>query len=156
MKWVASIALLLLATDAPAQTPAGKRYFCVDEFTGGLAFDEQLKRWKSTTFRPSGRFVLSVSPMGADGKSDRGSRYEVSIADSGSDYRIPCFNLFSKDRIPRLNTIGEMRCYSNLQDYVFNFNTMRYLRTYQHGYVDGTENNDNTPSIAGGVCTLIE
>jgi hypothetical protein len=47
-------------------------------------------------------------------------------------------------------------CSASLKDYVFNLKQGRFLAVYAVGYVNGFDNNDNTPAIDGGRCTKID
>jgi hypothetical protein len=41
-------------------------------------------------------------------------------------------------------------------DYQFNLRTNRFLGAYLEGYVDGKDNNDDTPFVSGGTCSKID
>ena len=44
----------------------------------------------------------------------------------------------------------------SLPSYQFNLTNNRFLSIYDFGYIDGRDNNDETPSVSGGTCTKIE
>ena len=48
--------------------------------------------------------------------------------------------------------ITKINC-RDVGDIVFDKNNLRYLRTYIAGYVDGVNNNNNTPLIEIGTCS---
>jgi len=54
---------------------------------------------------------------------------------------------------PELTT-GDVVCPNNLGQFVFNIQSMRFIRSYLSGYVSGDEKS-NTPSITIGKCSPI-
>jgi hypothetical protein len=47
-------------------------------------------------------------------------------------------------------------CRTEFYDYKFNLKASRFDEAYLIGYVNGHDTNDDTPVVAGGVCTKIE
>lgn len=58
---------------------SGGTYYCVSEFSGGLAYDENLKKWDSARFRPSHKFVVYFHYIGQH-------RYEDGTLSASDDY----------------------------------------------------------------------
>ncbi|MFY9957236.1 hypothetical protein, partial [Bradyrhizobium sp.] len=56
-------------------------------------------------------------------------------------------------------TVGKneiLNCSWSYHDLQFNRKNNRFLLSYLVGYLDGANNNENTPSVSGGVCTKID
>jgi hypothetical protein len=122
----ASLALMavIFATSAEALPPRDASYFCEVEFSGGLAFDKSSGRWQSTTFIPSGKFVLKLKFLRSGIRKDLFDKdepvndYTVTITNAGENYANPCqqYGGEGTDGI----SVGEwntFRCTSALQDY---------------------------------------
>ena len=86
------------------------------------------------------------------------SEFEVSITKTGQNFSQPCTQgrLRSEPEALDVYDSGYFRCTAGLIDYVFNVNTGRFLQSYLAGYVDGEDNNDNTPYVAAGTCTKLD
>jgi hypothetical protein len=50
---------------------------------------------------------------------------------------------------------GSIMCFAADHAYSFNPKTNRFLTSTLYGFVDGDDNNDSQPYIAGGTCTKI-
>ena len=67
--------------------------------------------------------------------------------DFGRDSGYPC-NGFNK--------FGTTFCgVDNIEEIAFSRTTMRFRAVYLVGYIDGKDNNDDTPSIKIGTCTKL-
>jgi hypothetical protein len=44
---------------------------------------------------------------------------------------------------------------ASMSEYTINLVTNRFFAAYLQGYIDGKENNDNTPAVLAGTCTKI-
>jgi hypothetical protein len=94
----ASLALMatVFVTSAEAFPPRDASYFCEVELSGGLAFDNSSGRWQSTTFIPSGKFVLNLkflrSRMRKDffDKDEPVNDYTVTMTNAGENHANPC------------------------------------------------------------------
>jgi hypothetical protein len=130
-------------------------YFCVQEAAGGLWYNTGTKKWEGAIFRPDNKFVLRMK-YAATRTSDREavSLFRITVTPSGSNYASPCVE-FPSDTV-ELSSTGWMRCNANVTDYQFNINTNRFLAMYAVGYVNGRDDNSDTPSVSGGTCTKIE
>jgi len=156
-----AITLLLATTAGYSQQPKTTSYNCVDESAGGLAYDYVTKRWRGTSFRVDGRskFVLRVTYIGRHKDEALNNtdvdEYNVAISGPGRDTAKQCWNNESNYRVKMFPTEDSFKCTVGLTDYVFGMKTSRFLRIYTRGYVDGNDNVDDAPSIAGGTCTKI-
>ena len=138
--------------------------FCSTEFSAGLSYNSVNKRWQAATFRPSAKFILKLKFQGSRvrkdilNKDEAVNDYEVTITPAGTNSTVPCYSA-SNDR-RGLISFGEIDnyfdCVAVLQQYSFNMKNNRFLEAYLFGYVTGEDNNDDTPSVAGGTCTRID
>ena len=159
-----SAVLLVVSIEAVwAVEPKDASYFCVAEASGGLSFNAVQKRWIGTSFRASEKFVLRLKYVDANfgtakyDKDELYTNFEAFVTPSGSNYESKCAPLSRGGNATiAVGSYGGFACYANIQEYVFNLNTNRYLNLYSSGYTDGTDNNENTPSVTAGVCTKIK
>jgi hypothetical protein len=140
-------------------------FYCVAEAVGGLYFDATTKSWRGVPFAASQKFVLRMKYLGT--KTDEilktnYDRFRATITDEGKSDGQICFDNDQpppeRYKSPEVSVYfnANFRCTSLTRDYVFNLKTNRFLSVYAYGYVDGIENNDNTPSVVGGRCTKID
>ena len=159
------IAVLLLGlSDSRAIELKNASYFCAVEFAGGLAFNKTLKKWESAKFRADSKFILKLeflrrgiqkAPTGVD---EPFADFNVTITEAGTNNINPCFPM---ERVADLNVkmtgnFDRLNCISAFSEHVFNLKTNRFLAYYKYGYVDGNDNNDDTPGVFGGTCTKID
>ena len=154
---------LLLSTISCAAQPIGdKAYYCEAQFSGGLAFSETTKRWGATTFRPSDKFVLKLKYLekrlekDALGKPVERYHYRITTTDAGQSDPMPCFDFRNEQATVWIGNGLYFNCEGVTRTYIFNLKANRFLSTYLNGFIDGVDNNDNTPFVAGGLCTLIQ
>ncbi len=147
---------------AQAVEPKDASFFCVAEAAGGLFFNAGQKRWVGAVFKANEKFILRLKFIDVKvgtGKFDKDELYanfEVFLTPSGSNFESKCTPLGDRDKATvAISTYGGFACNANIQEYVFNLNSNRYLNLYYSGYTDGADNNENTPSVTGGVCTKI-
>lgn len=137
-------------------------YYCVAEFTGGLAYDERLKSWKSARFRPSLKFVANFKYAGPHYIVDEAytDDYFVTITGAGKDKADSC-----RGRDRSLEKVEFTRgavvrgdCDTIFVRYIFSLKLKRFQATFEAGdYVIGNDNADSdTPYITGGTCTKIQ
>jgi hypothetical protein len=145
-----------------AQMPAEQTYFCIAEMAGGLSYSTTEKRWRGATFKANEKFVLKLklnrTRVQKDflGKDETVGDYSVTVTESGKNVSQPCYG--KRAPHPKEVTLDEymiVNCSHNLTDYRFNLKTNRFMGVYFIGYVDGADNNENTPAITGGTCTRI-
>lgn len=132
-------------------------YFCSAESSGGLFYDARMRSWRGSIFDAKDKFVLGIKTLAS--RMESGETVDellVTITKSGSDYPSPCSDLIGSPHKTVTAKYGVIRCKANLTDYVIGTETNRFLMIYGFGYVDGKENNDNTPSVTGGTCTKIK
>jgi len=154
------IACVPLST-ANAQLVKDASYFCVAEVVGGLAYDAGMKKWIATSFRAEKKFVLRLKFLtnrvekSVFNQDETVYDYNVTITEAGSNFAGPCLGRGQKHVTVR--PLGWLLCHgADLHEYRFDLDTNRFLAAYLHGYIDGKDNNNNTPAVLGGTCTKID
>lgn len=160
-----AVAVLALCGQAFAQVPEDGSYFCTVESSGGLSFNNSEKRWEGTRFKSTERFVLKLHMTGKrtvphlfdKNRTDQVYDYDVWLTQAGKSSPSRCFGMyptpFSEKVVVR--SVTRILCNSSLTEYQFNLETNRFLSAYLRGFVDGEDNNDNTPAVSAGTCTKI-
>ena len=146
---------LLLACSyekAAAQELKTEAYACKVEFTGGLAYDADSKSWRSTTFQPKGKFVFRLKSVKTQPeKIDlHAVDYEATVTEAGKNREVSCVR--GKDKTTSADQDGTVSCATALFDYKLNLKNNRFLRAYLAGYVNGLNENSDTPGVSGGTC----
>jgi hypothetical protein len=140
-------------------------YYCTPKFSGGLIYNPAQKQWEGSSFENvsyHGNFVMKLAFRETTKYSSPSTlfeyrdEYDVTITNEGSPVAASCLELDGKP--PFINGFGVLRCNvaDGLFEYKFNFANYRFIRIYTSGYVNGADNNDNTPAISGGLCTKIQ
>lgn len=114
---------------------AQEGYLCVSEAAGGVSYNSSTKKWRGTVFRIDEEKFLII-------KKDN----KWTMKEFGKSFEAEC---------TQPNEFGVMSCNKLLGDFNFSTKTRRYLSTYIAGYIDGSNNNDNTPNIQIGVCSKL-
>lgn len=147
---------------ADAQQQYNGSYYCVDEFAGGVAYDEKQKKWDSARFRPNEKFVVRfqyAGPKMCGGQDCYADEYFVTITPSGSDKTEACKSDYNggSDRIEFTRDVGRGDCQTFPNRYIFGLKYKRFLKTFEFGgYAIGMDQKTDTPSISGGTCTKIQ
>jgi hypothetical protein len=134
-------------------------YYCVTEFVGGVAYDETLKKWDSTRFRPHEKFVVHFKYAGPHMVGDQSytDDYFVTVTPSGSGKTESCKNYKGEEKVEFTRGVGRGDCEARLGRYTFGLRYNRFLKTFEFGgYAIGMDQNTDTPSISGGTCTKIQ
>jgi hypothetical protein len=145
---------------AEAQEHDGS-YYCVTEFSGGVAYDEKSKKWESARFLPTEKFVVHFKYIGPHllyGGQSYSDDYFVTVTPSGSDKMETCKTYYKEvsDKIEFTRDAGRGDCQTLLHRYTFGLKYKRFLRTFEWGgYAIGMDEKTDTPSISGGTCTKI-
>lgn len=148
------LVILLLAFSyekAAAQELKTEAYACKVEFTGGLAYDANSKSWRSTTFQPKGKFVFRLKSVKPEKIDLHAVDYEATVTEAGKNREVSCVR--GKDKTTNADQDGTVSCATALFDYKFNLKNNRFLRAYLAGYVNGLNENSDTPGVSGGTCT---
>lgn len=144
-------------------------YLCTDTTAGGVVYREKQKKWVGTNFTSfsgsknhlfnikfKGRYIRAATKV-------KGSVYTVSITDTGSSFDQKCLSFF-QDSFSMSNdsfsindgSTFSIQCHTAFGHFLINLRTLRYMNFYSWGYVDGADNNKNTPSVTIGECAKIQ
>lgn len=158
MRWFFALLLLVLIAPANGQNEEST-YFCQEEFMGGIAFNGSAKEWEGAVFSTRRNFILKTKPAGLIGEGAQArSIVTVTITREGGSIGVECLDLsqevenMAKVSIQKNNIF---RCTSSATEYHVNRANNRFLTVYAYGYVNGVDNNDDTPFVSGGKCTKI-
>jgi hypothetical protein len=156
-------ALVLGISESNAIELKNASYFCTVEFAGGLAFNDTSKNWESVKFRPDNKFVLKLQFVSKRLQKNMISEKDEPVADfnatltkAGTSEGHPCFSQDSGQTLSMTGDFDYLSCDYFPSEYQFNLKNNRFLTYYKFGYLNGTDNNDNTPAVSGGTCTKID
>ncbi|EKS39846.1 hypothetical protein HMPREF9695_01807 [Afipia broomeae ATCC 49717] len=154
-----------LSTQTPAFSLPSEdaAYFCTVLFSGGISYDSFSKQWGSAKFRPSEKFVLKLRflqereepPYVPSLPPTKYKDFQISLTEAGKNTSRPCHNTSNAKLPVSIDEYENAFCTSSLSGYRFNLKANRFLTWYAIGYVDGSDDNENTPSMGGGTCTKI-
>jgi hypothetical protein len=136
----------------------GANYYCREEFGGGLAYNEKTQKWQGAVFSTRSNFVVHMEEVRttASGKYAIDAR-RLTVTKEGENTKAKCLDLTQDlDDMERVQVQKDIvRCVANITQYQFNIVNNRFLKIYTYGYVNGVDNGDDTPAVAGGRCTKI-
>jgi hypothetical protein len=155
--------MLLTATEsstANAQSDKSVSYFCATDSAGGLWFNSSSKKWEGSTFRGNEKFVLrlkflrSRTQKNTFNVDEAVTDYEVTATQAGENFAAPCLG-GNKTEVT-VDQYGMVECEWAMGELRFNSRNNRFILAYLRGYINGKDNNDDTPSMSGGICTKID
>jgi hypothetical protein len=133
-------------------------YFCQGDAMAGVSYSEAAKRWQGTVFAAGSKVIMKVMTtaqlVSETDESLSRVDYIVMVNDLGSKVDWPCRVMDVTDR-SGVYKDGSFRCATPFNVYNLNFENLRYTDVYLPGYVDGQDNNRNTPSVTAGICSRI-
>jgi hypothetical protein len=141
--------------------PKDASFACEVKFSSGIAVNEMSKRWEAAQLMtvPIRRFALNLQFVSIDFRKDgRGEdelvlSFRAVIAGERNDYpRAPWFPGECKTNISVRPDAPWFTCSSGASNYSINLGANRFITSYMAGYVNGSDNNDDVPSISGGTC----
>src|SRR5215813_7056213 len=119
------IGVMVLSSTCPAQQLVGNgAYFCTAELSGGLYYNQSAKSWQSTTLRPDHKFVVRIRYLEtkkealAEGITETYGYYDISIADSGKSFALPCWSL-GGEHVGKMDRYKQIDCSAGVRDYRF-------------------------------------
>lgn len=153
-------------TNAEEEDPFEGSYFCVADAAGGVSFDDALNKWDSTRFKTGERYVVNVARHSKTENwlGELRTVYTVQVHNHGSgesdallgNCRTNNPTLHSYNPITHfISEAGELSCRRLGGDWMMNLKNGRFMNTYVWGYLDGIDNNSNTPNIEIGTCSRI-
>jgi hypothetical protein len=126
-------------------------YECKADAAVGFAFDESARSWRSTNFQARGRYIirqLISDEMQNEFIIPKGSTWGV-FTDQFKTPRFGCPE-------PKTSVYESgLHCGLRWDEFEFDPNPLRYQTNYLGGYVDGRDNNEDTPAIEIGRCKAI-
>ncbi len=131
MKKLFSIAFLALPLISLAQTT----YLCIPTAATGFSYEASKDSWVVTRFNIEDEKKILKRTQGG--------------------WEWVNFGAKSGRRCPDFNDADQLNCNLIFGSLRMNKKTMRYVVTYEVGYIDGVRSNDNTPSMTIGACTPI-
>ncbi|MFD1481439.1 hypothetical protein [Paracoccus nototheniae] len=134
-------------------------YLCLGSASGGVRFDSRSNSWEGATFKTDeDRYIFTVEALGSvtrpaffTGAEESVMQYHVTA--SNFDQTSPGSCSWNGEQLEKISRQGDFRCNSALVEYSVNISTMRFMATYRQGYIDGQDNNFNTPSVTIGQCS---
>jgi hypothetical protein len=132
-------------------------YLCIPDAAGGVYFDEASKRWQGAIFNVEDKkLVVSIKVLGL-------KEYKIlfsTLSEMVLDYEVKV-SVIGREGLYCNTPNGEpLAIYESgifqcglLYKYRFDLNKLRYVEFYTAGFVDGIDNNDNTPAVTVGRCS---
>ena len=118
---------------APCAAISQTNYICIPSKAGGFYYNNATREWSHAQFAIGDeKYILKNI-----GKSWQWTRF-------GDSWGPPCGDFDQNGYLQCQVLGGTLR---------MNKNNLRYLLTYEFGYLDGKDNNENTPSIKIGKCS---
>ncbi len=126
--------LLFIALAFSGIASAQDVYLCVGDAAGGVSFDGNSQKWKGAALRTSSKILVNK----------KNNKWTMKEFDSSLE-----------NECTQPNEYGVMSCNKIFGEFHFSTKTRRYISTYIAGYIDGRNNNDNTPYVEIGVCSKL-
>lgn len=167
-KFIATIAFSLFTSAISAQETqlgwydsTGKfagEYLCVATAAGGISFDDVSKTWRGTMFAiDKERLIVRVTLVGKMQKSpypgapnETAMGYKVEVAEPGNKSTVNCLD--AEGSTVSISQNGYLSC-SDFEEFKFNFENLRYMSIYSFGFINGENDNSDTPHITIGECS---
>jgi hypothetical protein len=122
--WILNIPLNSIAQDS---------YLCISEASGGVAYNSNQNKWEGTKFKTENEKIILIK--------------------KNSQWKLKEFGHSFENDCSEMSEYGILRCQISFGEFIFNSKTKRYLESYILGYIDGKDNNKNTPSVTIGKCS---
>jgi len=141
MKKIPVICLLLLCSGSVLAEKEQKNYLCIAETSGNIAFNDDTGKWEGSNSEAGNKFLLKINDKEylsfAATVTNFGQKKPMFICLKGDEHT------YAKSQI----------CKGFYGRFVYSLETLRFLRSYLAGYIDGKDNNNNTPYIQIGTCS---
>jgi hypothetical protein len=141
-------------------------YFCTADAVGGVRYNEFTGDWVGGEFTAGNIYILNIRNNREiidefNGKLRMTYFIEFSEQGAGSDILANSCNTKS-NQLRSINPLasfisdsGHFSCDLIGGDLAVDLGTLRFLKSYTWGYVDGVDNNRNTPLIMVGTCSRV-
>lgn len=127
--------MVIVVASAPS---LADQYLCTADMVTGFSWNEEDRKWTSTNFNVNNENYLISSVESETGGyyviKKLGDKKTIATCQSGFDER------------------GFLYC-KDIVVFRMNREARRYLLVYPSGYVEGHDNNDNTPFVEIGKCS---
>ncbi len=168
LKFMTATAFFLIPNSALSQNmnDFSGSYFCTTDAVGGVSYNDSAGKWEGAIFRGESRYILNVKFFGEVENIYRTDirAYFVTFSKHGDKatgaLETSCDT--KNDNLREINSSlsyisnnGSFSCRVIGGDLDVNLSNGRFLQSYVWGYVDGEDNNDNTPNIEIGKCSRI-
>jgi hypothetical protein len=130
------VTLYVSAAHSPSLAEKAPSWLCVADSATGFSFEKG--QWRPTNFVTAKKYLLAEGEV-----PHRNRQLKYQWKEMGQSVGSEC---------DERNSYGSIRC-DFPHHVVFNAQTLRYLKWYPYGYVDGADNNQNTPHIEIGRCS---
>ena len=116
-------------------------FICIEDKTTGFFYSKEKKVWETTNFKPQNKYLVKI-------KEKMPSIASATITEFGyPDPILDCkISLFDS---------GELSCHGTSGNFFFSVNTLRFIKAFMLGYIEGKDNNKSTPNITIGKCSPI-
>jgi len=128
-----SVVTLVALFSACSIVSAQTAYLCIPNGASGISWNASKKKWGHTNFN-----VSNVKHL---------------LKKTGDGWEWSKFGQSSGIKCDEINDYGYLNCTLYFGDLRFNKKNLRYMTSYFIGYVDGKDNDDNTPNIEFGECS---
>jgi hypothetical protein len=137
-------ALMFLAGYAVAEEPRlTAKLICTTDQVTGFYFENG--KWVRSHFQVSSKPYV-VRP--ANASESRNGRFAYIVVETGTQR--PKYYCITNHISRRLT------CGNSNSGMIVDFESLRFNEYYTHGFIDGRDSNDDTPSISIGYCAKVE
>lgn len=154
------------ATFAEVTTEFAGTYFCTADAVGGVRYNEVAGDWVGYQFEAGSRYVLNIrnnSEILDEFNSEMRMTYFIEFSEHGTGSDILANSCSTKsNQLRSINPLasfisdsGYFSCNVAGGDLIVDLDTLRFLKSYTWGYVDGVDDNSNNPHIEIGDCSRI-
>ena len=116
-----------------------KTYLCITEVAGGIGFNETKNSWTGRAFKGGKKYLLKINDKKFPFFVATVTRFGSKTINFGCE-------------LDDISATAEQVCNSDVGQFNYNLNNLRFLTTYMVGYTDG-DKDTSTPYIAGGTCS---
>jgi hypothetical protein len=154
------------ATFAEVTTEFEGTYFCTADAVGGVRYNEVAGDWVGYEFGAGSRYILNIrnnSEILDEFNGEMRMTYFIEFLEHGAGSNILANSCSTKsNQLRSINPLasfisdsGYFSCNLTGGDLTVDLGTLRFLKSYTWGYVDGVDDNRNTPFIMVGTCSRV-